>query len=449
MSTRRSTLSKQANPLRGPAAKSVQMALQKMLGGLKTYGKRLTGDSTLTPLWSRDGLLKDMKQTLMQSRRPIADEVGPLSVLRRANNLVDKSQTVLQRDLLTAKAQSAYSRWRDAIKNNKSQRLAFGGSSPSAAEILAPYPPSPQKHISGGGIYGDISKLMGQNNKAIEKELDAIRKTRLYTGGAGLAGTTLTGLGAAYNNLTREKQSAPLPPPSSRGETKKVAVPESDDKEPDLDPEGVQMTEQDHNAHKKANFGAMLKMLATGEYKTPQKQASIADFNASMSKLTHAPNSVNIPFGHLGLGGAAAGAISGALSAPKGRLLRRTLMGAGLGGLTGLGAGVGASAGANLVLGNKPRIFPLSQDEKSRATLGMGLGLGLGAGSIQSLGGGLINNSGNADSQKFTPEDRRIFAELSRGLDAGPPKKKKKDDDKDVKEAAAALLARLQQSAGK
>jgi len=451
MSTRRSALSKQANPLRGPAAKSVQMALQKMLGGLKTYGKRLTGDSTLKPLEARGRLLQDLEQTLMQSRRPIADEVGPLRVLQRANNLADKSQTVLQRDLLSDKAQSAYRRWRDAIKNNDLQRLAFGGDDSTHFFLLnssgnpglrnlrdsltssAPrYSASTRKHISGGGISGDISKLMGQNSKAVQKELDAIRKTREYTGGAA-AGTTLAGVGAgaynnltsekqsaalpalskqanplrgpaaksvqmalqkmlgglktygkrltgdstlkplrqradlindmqrdvaanlpnpenvainqlrydpsasrlnpssvvanarrsrnigheayeqlntqsldalnallkergaiqttrditrgtafgalggtvgglgskAYRNLTSEKQSAPLPPPSSRGETKKITMPESDDKEPDLDPEGVQMTEEDHNAHKKANFGAMLKTLATGAYKTP------------------------------------------------------------------------------------------------------------------------------------------------------------------------------------
>jgi hypothetical protein len=264
---------KQAAPVSqvlGPLLKRLSGVAGKAVGGLKTYGKRLTGDSTLKPLQARGGLLKDLDQTLMQSRRPLADEVGPLRVLTRANSLADKSQTVLQRDLLTDKAQSAYRRWRDAIKNNDLQRLAFGG----GRTELNPHPVwgnvASRKNVSGGGISGDVSKLMGQNSKAIEKELDAIRKTRLYTGGAAAA-TGGYGLGsAAYNNLTSEKQSDNLPPPSSRGETKKITMPESDDKEPDLDPEGVQMTDHDHDIQKEARFGTILKMLAKGVYKTPR-----------------------------------------------------------------------------------------------------------------------------------------------------------------------------------
>jgi hypothetical protein len=132
------------------------------------------------------------------------------------------------------------------------------------------------------------------------------------------------------------------------------------------------------------------KECTPGEF-SMNKEGTVSDgFNNFMNKLVSTPtkdNGMKIMFNRLGLGGALTGGLYGAMTAPKGKMLRRALTGAGVGGLTGLGAGAGASLGMNLGLGagGGSGIGGLyTADDRSRSAFTGALGM---------LGGGLLTNS--------------------------------------------------------
>lgn len=69
--------------------------------------------------------------------------------------------------------------------------------------------------------------------------------------GAGTGVGGMLGLNALFSGNQPQqpamKQSAEMPEPSSRGQTKKVTMPEAPESDPDCDPEGADMTEKDHD----------------------------------------------------------------------------------------------------------------------------------------------------------------------------------------------------------
>lgn len=205
------SMHKKSNVLTSPLIKRLVQMAGKTMGGLKTYGKRLVGDSTLKPLRQRADLLSEMGHDLA-TNLPNPENIAT-NMLRYAPRQVgNPTQAVMN-------ARRARNTGFEAYKQLNTQSL----------DAL----------------------------KALFQEQDAIRKTRLYTGGAA-SGATLGGVGAAALSGAGEKQSETLPTPSSRGETKKVTMPSENKQQPDLDPEGVQMTQQDHDVKKQAGLGALL-----------------------------------------------------------------------------------------------------------------------------------------------------------------------------------------------
>lgn len=138
------------------------------------------------------------------------------------------------------------------------------------------------------------------------------------------------------------------------------------------------------------------KKCAPGEFNMHKEGAEgMADrFNSFMNKMVNSPAGTGIYFNRLGLGGALAGGIGGALTAPKGKMLKRTLLGAGVGGLTGLGAGAGASLGLNIAQGSRPVGLreEFSALLKDPASLHRQRNLEMGAGVLGLLGGGALTN---------------------------------------------------------
>lgn len=149
------------------------------------------------------------------------------------------------------------------------------------------------------------------------------------------------------------------------------------------------------------------------------KAAGSSQFNDFMNKLVNTPAGTEIYFDRLGLGGAGIGALAGALSAPKGKMLKRTLLGAGVGGLTGLGAGAGGSLGLNMALGpdGKPSPFFGAYDKKQINRMNGGLLLGL-------VGGGTLSNALANKVVKETGLNDDEEQDAERGLDAAPPRSK-------------------------
>lgn len=75
--------------------------------------------------------------------------------------------------------------------------------------------------------------------------------SRLEGFGRGMVRDWGTQLGAGVGGgqpAAATKQSDNLPTPTSRGDTKKITMPEANKSEPDCDPEGVQMTNKDHDS---------------------------------------------------------------------------------------------------------------------------------------------------------------------------------------------------------
>ena len=114
-------------------------------------------------------------------------------------------------------------------------------------------------------------------DKAIRRELDAIRKTRDYT--AVGAPATVVGGGSIYgaykkqeleNNQMLAKKSMTMPQPTSRGTMKKVQLPEASPSKPDCDPEGVQMSTQDHESVKQALVDGALIGAGLGAASAPE-----------------------------------------------------------------------------------------------------------------------------------------------------------------------------------
>jgi len=442
---------KQAAPVSqvlGPLLKRLSGVAGKAVGGLKTYGKRLTGDSTLKPMMAKRDLMRDMEKSLTD----FAD-------IREIERMAGLPKGTGRGDLLDTFPLYA-----------KLEQTGFSPTSPINAQIRNVVSRNYQRSRildPKDGFLSNIYRQLAPQNKAIEKELDAIRKTRLYTGGAA-SGATLGGVGAAaYNNLTNEKQSDNLPTPSSRGETKKVTMPKADKQEPDLDPEGVQMTDQDHNIQKEARFGTILKMLAKGVYKTPRSLKALAaggtggyvtgrqhghqvgmdagreDAAKTLSDLLQKKQKFS-PVKQAFMG---VGALAGMATAPNkdeedlsiGRGALRgvgTGLGVGTGALTGGalgglgGAGIGALLGA-LTRGKYQRMG----DAVSNGVAG-GAGLGMLAGGA--VGGVYGGYKGNKATKALLDKTAPLDSEK---------KKKPAEDDEDVKEAAAAVLAQLQKNA--
>lgn len=256
------------------------------------------------------------------------------------------------------------------------------------------------------------------------------------------------------------KQSAALPEPTSRGQTKKVTLPEASPQQPDLDPEGVQMTEHDHNIHKEARFGSLLKLLAKGVYKTPRslKALTVGGGGGYVAGRQHG-HQVGLEDGRedaaktltdlfqkkqafMGVG-----ALAGMATAPNkeeedlsiGRGALRgvgTGLGVGTGMLTGGALGGLGGAGLGAILGalSRGKYQPLG-DAVSNGVAG-GTGMGMLAGGL--AGGAYGGYKGNKATKALLDKTAPI---------SDKKKDKKDDDDKDVKEAAAAVLAQVQKHA--
>lgn len=533
MNMGKQSMNKQANPLRGPAAKSVQMALQKIVGGLKTYGKRMTGNSTLKPMQTRGKLLDELEQQIASSAKPLVD----LAPLKQKSKLVqdmldgvrdqahgyDPSSSPLggkyfrdlfearmrptrdkiqqhkslfpgkstsstiqsqQQALTRARAGAAqvsetarrqqdmatrvggledtlYSQWIDSGKavnrareNNQLQHLTFGGGD-----------------VPGLGQMGEVVKQKGINRKALEKELDAIESARAYTAG-GAAGATLGSVGyGAYANSGNPaiKQSMTMPQPSSRGQMKKVQMPEASSTKPDCDPEGVQMSAQDHNGSKEAGLGSILKALAKGVYKTPRSLKGLALGGAGgyATGRQHG-HQVGLEDGHedaaktvinlfhkkqafMGIGG-----LAGMATAPEGEedlsIGRGALRGAGTALGAGAGAGIGAIGGAGIGSIGGGLLGALAGALSKRRfgqTFGQAVGGGMAGGAM--AGGGLGYLAGIPAGAIYggIKGNKATKALLDKTAPIGEKKKKDKEDDKEVKEAAAVVLAQLKRNHNK
>jgi hypothetical protein len=259
----------------------------------------------------------------------------------------------------------------------------------------------------GFEAYKDLNTQSLDSYDALFKELEAIRRTRLYTGGA-VSGATLGVIGdAALKNTAGTKQSMTMPQPSSRGQTKKVQMPEASLTKPDCDPEGVQMS---NNKQAFMGLGALAGMATA-----PNKEEE--DLSIGRGALRGAGTALGASAGAGigGIGGAGIGAIGGGL--------------------------LGALAGA---FGKKPvgpgrhTLLPLGQRVANGAVAGGGLGAlaGIPAGAIY---GGIKGN-------------KATKALLDKSAPISEKKKDKKDDkedDKEVKEAAAVVLAQLKRNHNK
>ena len=158
-----------------------------------------------------------------------------------------------------------------------------------------------------------------------------------------------------------------------------------------------------------ASLAHIQKMLSGG------KQTMSDQFNGFMNKLVNTPAGNEIYFNRLGLGGAIAGGVGGALSAPKGKMLKRTLLGAGVGGLTGLGAGAGASLGLHTIPTEPFKSFNPTGYDKLHNGRGAILGL-LGGGALTNvLANKAVKETGLDDSDEDKQEAKDL-AEMRQGL---------------------------------
>lgn len=239
--------------------------------------------------------------------------------------------------------------------------------------------------FAGTGIQG----LINRGNRA---QFGALAGAPLGAVGGGALGALLADrVNASTDALLdgeKEKDAADMPQPTSRGETKKVTMPEANKSEPDCDPEGVQMTEKDHNKKAFMGLGALAGMATAPEGEE--------DLSIGRGALRGVGTGLGVGTGAVtgglagGAGGAALGAILGALARGKNQTFSDAM-------------GRGASGGA-----------------------GLGLLAGIPTGAV--YGGYKGNKATKALLDKTAPISE---------------KKKKKDDDKEVKEAAAKMLAYL------
>lgn len=121
---------------------------------------------------------------------------------------------------------------------------------------------------------------------------------------------------------------------------------------------------------------------------------------------------------NLALFGAGLGGLSGALTAPKGKMLKRTLQGAGLGGVAGLGAGLGGQLGFNLTDGRKHIVGDPHLDSFYRGAIPF----------AGAMGGGLLAH---------TLADKALN-EVTDDTESGDYNKKRKED-KDLAEMREGL----------
>lgn len=366
MNLSKQMMNKQANmallrQILAPAMKQLQTGAAKTMSGLKTYGKRLTGYDTAKPMANRIRLIKDMERDLWRNI-PNPENVAVNSMRYNPRAVGNPTQAV-------ADARRARNTGFEAYKDLNRQ---------------------------GSGAYDSLSK-----------ELEAIRKTRLYTGGAA-SGATLAGVGAsAYNNSNNQpmlaKKSMTMPQPSSRGQTKKVQMPEASATKPGCNPEGVQM-----NNNKQAFMGiGGLAGMATA----PEGEE---DLSIGRGALRGAGTAIGGAAGAgLGaIGGAGIGSIGGGLLGALSAALSKRRDGQTFGQAVGGGAAGGAMAGG-----------------------GLGYLAGIPAGAIY---GGIKGN-------------KATKALLDKSAPIGEKKKKEdnKEDDKEVKEAAAVVLAQLKRNYNK
>lgn len=284
-------------------------------------------------------------------------------------------------------------------------------------------------------------------NKAVQRELDAIESARAYTAG-GAAGATLGGVG--YNAYTNSgepamKQSMTMPQPTSRGTMKKVQLPEASLSKPDCDPEGVQMSAQDHNVSKEAGLGSILKALAKGVYKTPRsmKALTLGGTGGYVAGRQHG-HQLGLEDGREDaaktvidlfqkkqafLTGATIGAIGGLGTSKPGQRASAIGRGALIGGGTELGAVGGAGFGGLTGTALGALLGGLISRKPEGALAGAGLG-GLSGAVLGAGGGGYAGHIGT-----------KALLDSQQDKDVNPKKRKnEQDDDKDKETKKAACI---------
>lgn len=99
----------------------------------------------------------------------------------------------------------------------------------------------------------------------------------------------------------------------------------------------------------------------------------VEDANTWLQRATANPTGPAVNYHNLVALGAGLGGLTGALSAPKGKMLKRTLQGAGLGGVAGFGAGLGGQLGYNVTPAGGRALVPAGLGGLGGALLGHAL----------------------------------------------------------------------------
>jgi hypothetical protein len=260
--------------------------------------------------------------------------------------------------------------------------------------------------VSGGGLQGQIqdhaANMARQYQDQALGEAGKVFGTNVATIGAAGAGGAAAG-STAYNKIKEQlqgnnqpmlaKQSMTMPQPSSRGQMKKVQMPEASPTKSDCDPEGVQMS---NNKQAFMGLGALAGMATA-----PNKEEE--DLSIGRGALRGVGTGLGVGTGAVtgglagGLGGAGRGAILGALARTDPRLSQR--MGVGASQLGSLGMLAGGLGGA---------IYGGYKGNKATKAL--------------------LDKTAPISEKKKTPD---------------------KEDDKEVKEAAAVVLAQLKRNHNK
>jgi hypothetical protein len=325
-----------------------------------------------------------------------------------------------------ARATRGGKRYLDLLRSDSLKKIVRQyGLAEDMRATVTPYSPralQAMQAAGGSGFTGELATHLDDVARNLQHkglgEAAKVMGTRTGTVGAGLLG------GSAAINAMGQKQSMEMPQPSSRGETKKVTVPEASEQDPDCDPEGVQMTEKDHDM-KKAEFNSKLKAIATGTYSTRyQKQAFMGT-----------------------------GAVAGLLTAPKGQsdlsVGRGALRGVGTALGAGVGGGLGALGGAGLGSLGGGLIGALAAALSKRTegqTFGQAVGHGMTTGAA--TGGGLGYLAGIPTGAVYGgyKGNKATKALLDKTAPIDEDDKDDKDDEEKTKKSAAAVLAQLKKN---
>lgn len=443
------SLSKQANPLRGPAAKTVQMALKKMLGGIGTAAYNNSKQSAALPEPTCRGMTKKVTVPESSSQQPDLDPEG-VQMTEQDHNINKEARFG---SLLKLLAKGVYKTPRSlkaltvgggggyAAGRQHGHQVGLEDGREDAASTLIDLFQKKQAFMGLGALAG-MATAPNKEEEDLSIGRGALRGvgtglgvgTGALTGGA-LGGLGGAGLGALLGALSRSKHEmrmgggrvtefyTPLAARMRAGAATGAGM--------GMLAGGLGGGAYGGYKGNKATKALLDKTAPISDKKKDKKdndkdvkEAASAEFNKFMNRLVNTPKFMDINFARAGLGGAGAGAIYGALSAPRGKMLKNTLRGATVGGLAGLGTGAGVSLGGHIAGGRHP-YFDMIKDPvqfHKRLSTGAAVGGGLAAG----LSGLLAD---------------KAITEIT-----GDEKKDKKDDDKDVKEAAAALQAVLRRN---